>query len=89
MNIKPLNDKVYVMPDQPADKTSGGLSLLEDQKGVSAKGTVAAAGPGVDGKPLTVKAEDKILFFAGSGVEVVHEGVKYFLMSENDILGIL
>lgn len=92
-DIQPLNDILWVTPEE--SKTSGGLVLAGHEQTI---GLVAYAGPGrlfrsPDGvwsrEPLTLKAGHRIAFSQNAGQERKVDGVKYLVMREADVHGIL
>ena len=94
MNLKPLHDRVVVMPLEADEKTAGGIIIPDTAKEKPMEGRVVAAGPGVrgeDGKlqPLDVKKGDQILYGKWSGTEVKLNGDDHLIMKESDIMGII
>ena len=91
MRLKPLDDRVVVLPAESEEKTAGGIVLPDNAKEKQQKGKVTAVGPGrlLDSggrAPLAVKIGDLVLFgqYAGNEVKVNGEEVK--IMRESDIL---
>jgi chaperonin GroES len=94
MKIRPLNDRVLVIGIEEKEKTTGGIIIPDTAKEKPQEGKVVALGPGKwdeDGKriALEVKKDDRVLFGKYAGNEVKIDGVKYLIMSEDDILGII
>lgn len=95
MNLKPLRDKIVVKPQPIEDVTKGGIIIPETAKDAPVQGEVIAVGSGIlnrDGVsiPLEVQVGDQILYKKNNmGTEIEHEGQKYLILSEIDILGIL
>jgi chaperonin GroES len=87
--MKPINDRVVVKPAPAEEKTKGGLILPDNAKEKPQRGEVVAVGPGKDGKALTVKVGDVVLYGKYAGQEITHEGQDYLIMREDDILIIL
>jgi chaperonin GroES len=87
--MKPINDRVVVKPAPAEEKTKGGLLLPETAKEKPQRGEVIAVGDGKDGKALTVKVGDIVLYGKYSGQEISHGGYDYLIMREDDILVIL
>jgi chaperonin GroES len=92
--FKPLSNYVLVRPMEMPDTTPSGLLLPEASKEKPNHGTVVAYGDGVRNDrggliPMALKEGDTVLFQKYSGIEVKLDGVKYLLMRETDILGIL
>ncbi len=87
--MKPINDRVVVKPEPAEEKTKGGIIIPDTAKEKPQRGKVIAVGPGKEGKELTVKAGDVVLYGKYSGQELSHEGTDYLIMREDDILVIL
>ena len=93
MNIKPLADRVLVLP-APAEEKVGGIIIPDTAKEKPMQGEVVAVGSGrvaEDGKvsPLEVKVGDKVLYGKYSGTEVTFDGEEYLIMRESDIYAII
>lgn len=87
--MRPINDRVVVKPAVAEEKTLGGIILPDNAKEKPQRGEVVAVGPGKEGKALTVKAGDIVLYGKYSGQEISHKGEDYLIMREDDILVIL
>jgi len=87
--MKPINDRVVVKPEPAEEKTKGGIIIPDTAKEKPQRGKVIAVGPGKEGKELTVKAGDVVLYGKYSGQELSYEGTDYLIMREDDILVIL
>ena len=94
MKFRPLYDRILVERVESEEKTKGGIIVPDTAKEKPQKGKVIAVGHGKrleDGKliPLEVKAGDTILFGKYSGSEIKVEGIEYFIMKEDDVLGLV
>jgi chaperonin GroES len=94
LKLRPLGDRVWVEPIEQEQTTASGIILPETAKEKPMEGKVLAAGPGVrddkgERQPLDVKVGDRVLFAKYSGTEIKHEGTKYLIMRESDILAIV
>lgn len=94
IKLKPLGDRVLVVPMEEKEVKKGGIIIPDSAKEKPQEGTIVAAGPGKtteDGKvlPLSVKKGDKVIYGKYAGTEVKLDGEEYLLMREDDILGIL
>jgi chaperonin GroES len=94
MKLRPLDDGVVIKPSEAEEKTSGGIYLPDTAKQKPQIGKVVAVGPGKileNGKrsPMNIKKNDEVVFprYIGSDVEI--DGVKYVILKESDILGIV
>lgn len=93
-NIKPLDDRVLVKPQEAEAKTASGIILPEGAKEKPMTAVVLAVGPGKlgdDGKrtPVSVKVGDVILFGKYSGTEIELEGNQHMILRESELLGVI
>ena len=93
-NIRPLNDRVLVLPEEAEDVTSSGIYLPESAKEKPMQGKVVAVGTGKlndDGtrSPMSVTKGDRVVYGKYAGTEVEIDGDQHMIMSESDLLGIL
>lgn len=91
LKLRPLGDRVWVEPIEQEEMTASGIILPETAKEKPQEGKVLAVGPGVrndkgERQPLDVKAGDRVLFAKYAGTEIKHDGTKYLIMRESDIL---
>lgn len=89
MNIKPLADRVLVLPDEAEQKTAAGIIIPDTAKEKPQKGKVVSVGPGTKDHVMTVKVGDEVLYGKYSGTEVDIDGTKYMIMKEGDIYAII
>ncbi len=89
MNIKPLADRVLVIPAPAEEKTIGGIIIPDTAKEKPLKGEVVAVGNGTKDEEMLVKVGDTILYGKYAGTELEFEGTKYLIMRQSDILAIL
>lgn len=89
MQIKPLADRVLVMPAPAEEKTIGGIIIPDTAKEKPLKGEVIATGNGTKDEEMVVKAGDTVLYGKYSGQEIEFEGTKYLIMRQSDILAVL
>ena len=89
LNIKPLADRVVVLPAEAEVKTVGGIIIPDTAKEKPQKGTVVAVGPGKKDEPMTVKEGDIVLYGKYSGTEIQLDGENYLIMKEADIYAII
>ena len=89
MNIKPLADRVLVVPAPAEEKTIGGIIIPDTAKEKPLKGEVVAVGNGTKDEEMIVKVGDTVLYGKYAGTEVEFEGVKYLIMRQSDVLAIL
>ena len=89
MNIKPLADRVLVVPAPAEEKTIGGIIIPDTAKEKPLKGEVVAVGNGTKDEEMLVKVGDTILYGKYAGTELEFEGTKYLIMRQSDILAIV
>lgn len=87
MNIKPLADRVLVVPAQAEEKV-GGIIIPDTAKEKPLKGNVVAVGEGTKDEPMILKEGDEVLYGKYSGTELELEGVKYLIMRQSDVLAV-
>jgi chaperonin GroES len=94
LKLRPLGDRVWVEPIEREEMTASGIVLPETAKEKPMEGRILAVGPGnrkEDGErtPLDVKVGDKVLFAKYAGTEIKHNGSKYLIMRESDLLAVI
>ena len=93
MNIKPLFDRVVLLPEENESETKGGILLPMAAQEKSQIGTVVAVGSGedIEGKKIgmQVKVGDKVLYGKFSGTEITVDEVKYVVLRQPDILAVI
>lgn len=87
--IKPLADRVVVLPAAAETKTASGIIIPDNAKEKPQQGQVVAVGSGKKDEPMTVKVGDNVLYGKYSGTELKWEGKDYLIMKESDILAII
>ena len=88
MNIKPLADRVLVLPAQAEEKVSG-IIIPDTAKEKPQHGTIVAAGNGTKDEEMILKEGDEILYGKYSGTELEVEGTKYLIMRQSDVLAVV
>ena len=88
MTIKPLSDRVLVLPNPAEEKTAGGLFIPDTAKEKPLMGKVVAVGPGTSEVKMEVKEGDTVLYGKYAGTEINVEGTDYLIMKQSDILAI-
>jgi len=94
INIRPLDDRVVVRPEEAEEKTKGGIVLPDTAKEKPARGEVVAVGIGKlleNGKraPVNVKVGDRVIYGKYSGSEIKIDGVAHSILRENEILAVI
>ena len=87
--IKPLSDRVLILPNPAEQVTAGGLIIPDTAKEKPLAGKIIAVGPGTKDVTMEVKAGDEVLYGKYSGTEVTHEGTTYIIMKQAEILAVV
>ena len=88
MNIKPLADRVLVLP-APAEEKVGGIIIPDTAKEKPQRGKVVAVGNGTKDEEMVLKVDDTVLYGKYAGTELEYEGTKYLIMRQSDVLAVL
>ena len=78
MNIKPLADRVLILPAPAEEKTIGGIIIPDTAKEKPLKGEVVATGNGTKDEEMILKVGDTVLYGKYAGTELV---IKIVFMS--------
>jgi chaperonin GroES len=89
MNIKPLADRVLVLPAPAEEKTIGGIIIPDTAKEKPLKGEVVAVGNGTKDEEMVLKLGDQVLYGKYAGTEIEIEGEKYLIMRQSDVLAVI
>lgn len=84
MQLKPLQDHVVALKEQPMETTKSGI-LLGEAKEAPAYAIVESVGPDVK----TIKKGDKIVYKNYSTTDVKIEDKDYIILKEEDVLATL
>ncbi|MCQ2243136.1 MAG: co-chaperone GroES [Bacteroidaceae bacterium] len=88
MNIKPLADRVLILP-APAEQKVGGIIIPDTAKEKPLHGKVVAVGNGTKDEEMILKEGDEVLYGKYAGTELEFEGTKYMIMRQSDVLAVL
>lgn len=86
MKLKPLSDRVLILPTPTEEVTMGGIIIPDSAKEKPLKGTVVAAGPGSADEKMELKEGDTVYYGKYSGTEIEFESEKYLIMRQSDVL---
>ena len=78
MTIKPLADRVLVLP-APAEEKVGGIIIPD----------TAAVGQGTKDETMVLKKGDKVLYGKYAGTELEDGDKKYLMMRQSDVLAVI
>ena len=95
MNLKPLDDRIVVRPNEAEQTTVSGLVIPDTAKEKPQQGEVLAVGPGRRSEqtgeviPLDVTVGDRVIYSKYGGTEIKHSGEEYLILSARDVLAIV
>lgn len=72
----------------PAEEKIGGIIIPDTAKEKPLHGTIVAAGQGTKDEAMTLKPGDEVLYGKYAGTELEHEGEKYLIMRQSDVLAV-
>ena len=88
MKLKPLADRVLVLP-APAEEKVGGIIIPDTAKEKPQRGKVVAEGQGTKDDAMILKAGDVVLYGKYAGTEIEYDGEKYLMMRQSDVLAVV
>jgi chaperonin GroES len=95
MNLKPLEDRIVVKPNEAETQTASGLVIPDTAKEKPQQGTVLAVGPGKRAEssgeliPLGIEAGQTVLYSKYGGTEVTVDGDELLVLSARDVLAVV
>ena len=95
MNLKPLEDRLVVKPNEAEQTTASGLVIPDTAKEKPQQGEVLAVGTGKRSEqtgeviPLDVKVGDIVLYSKYGGTEITVDGDELLVLSSRDVLAIV
>ncbi len=88
MTIKPLADRVLVLPARAEEKV-GGIIIPDTAKEKPQRGKVVAVGNGTKDEEMILKVGDEVLYGKYAGTELENDGEKYLIMRQSDVLAVV
>ncbi|MDQ3957652.1 MAG: co-chaperone GroES [Actinomycetota bacterium] len=93
-NIRPLEDRILVRPEEGQETTVSGIVIPDTAKEKPQEGTVLAIGPGKrsdtgDLIPMDVKEGDRVMYSKYGGTEIKVDGEELLILSSRDVLAIV
>ena len=93
-NIRPLEDRILVRPEDAQETTISGIVIPDTAKEKPQEGTILAVGPGKRSDsgeliPMDVKEGDRVVYSKYSGTEITLEGEDLLILSARDVLAVL
>lgn len=93
MKIRPIFDRVVLLPKEAESETKSGIILPTVAQNQSQEAEVVAIGDGTtfEGKDvgMRIKVGDRVIFSKYAGSEVVIDEKKYIIIRQTDILAVL
>jgi chaperonin GroES len=95
VSIKPLEDRIVVLPLDAEQTTASGLVIPDTAKEKPQEGKVVAVGPGRfddDGEnriPVDISVGDTVIYSKYGGTEVKYNNEDYLILSARDVLAIV
>jgi len=94
MNLRPLGDRLVVLPNEQDEQTASGIFLPETAKEKPQQGKVVAVGPGSvkdngERAAMDVSVDDTVLYAKYAGTNIKLDDAEYLILKENDILAIV
>jgi len=95
MNLKPLDDRIVVRPNEPETQTASGLVIPDTAKEKPQQGEVLAVGPGKrsdtsgDIIPVDINVGDTVLYSKYGGTEVAVDGEDLLVLNSRDVLAVV
>jgi chaperonin GroES len=95
MNLKPLEDRIVVQPNEAEQTTASGLVIPDTAKEKPQQGKVLAVGPGKRTEntgellPLGIEVGQTVLYSKYGGTEVTVDGEDLLILSSRDVLAIV
>src|SRR5687768_15877345 len=94
IQIKPLEDRVVILPSDEVDTRRGPLYIPDTAKEKPTQGEILAAGPGrIDEKgkrfPMDVKVGDTVIYGKYTGTPYQVSGDELIIIKASDILAVI
>jgi chaperonin GroES len=95
MNLKPLDDRIVVKPNEAETQTASGLVIPDTAKEKPQQGVVLAVGPGKRAEtsgeiiPVGIDVGQTVLYSKYGGTEVSSNGEDVLVLNARDVLAIV
>ena len=90
LHLKPLEDRVVIMPSDESETMRGGLYIPDTAKEKPTQGEVIAVGPGRFEKgarvAMDLKVGDKVIYGKYSGTPFTLDGDEVIIIKASDVL---
>jgi len=81
MSVKPLGARVLIRAKENEEKTATGIYIPDNAKDTPQEGVVEACGT-----DASLENGTKVIYGKFAGTEIEHDGEKFIIMNEEDIL---
>jgi chaperonin GroES len=94
MNLKPLDDRIVVRPNEAEEMTVSGIVIPDTAKEKPQFGEVLAVGPGRRSEqsgdliPMDVKVGDTVVYSKYGGTEITVDGEDLLILTGRDVLAV-
>ena len=93
-NVRPLEDRILVRPEEGEETTASGIVIPDTAKEKPQEGTVLATGPGKRSDtgeliPMEVKEGDRVIYSKYGGTDIKLGGEDLLILSARDVLAVL
>ena len=95
MNLKPLDDRIVVKPNEAETQTASGLVIPDTAKEKPQQGVVLAVGPGKRPEssgeviPVGIEVGQTVLYSKYGGTEVAVDGDDVLVLNARDVLAVV
>ena len=95
MNLKPLEDRIVVKPNEAETQTASGLVIPDTAKEKPQQGTVIAVGPGKRAEssgeliPVGIEEGQTVLYSKYGGTEITIGADDLLVLNARDVLAIV
>ena len=95
MNLKPLDDRIVVRPNEAETQTASGLVIPDTAKEKPQQGEVLAVCPGKRAEssgeliPVDISVGDTVLYSKYGGTEITVAGEELLVLNSRDVLAIV
>jgi chaperonin GroES len=95
MNLKPLDDRIVVKPNEAETQTASGLVIPDTAKEKPQQGKVLAVGPGKRAEstgeliPTGIEVGQTVLYSKYGGTEVTVDGEEVLVLNARDVLAVV
>ena len=95
MNLKPLDDRIVVRPNEAETQTASGLVIPDTAKEKPQQGEVLAVGPGKRAEssgeliPTGINVGDVVLYSKYGGTEIAVDGEDLLVLNGRDVLAVV